>query len=899
MFDQLRVHLRALLLRESVEAELDEELHSHLEREIERNRANGMSVEDAVASARRTFGNIGAVKEDAREAWTWRTLDELTRDLRFAIRTLRRRPTFTVIAVTTIALGIGAATSIYSVVDAVLVRPLPFRDPNHIVAIWQTNAAWKKNEILAAQWDHGTISIPQYRDLQAQQTAFDDVAIWMPQNATLVEGEHPEIVRAISISPSLLNVLGVYPALGRAFTADESTPTGARVTMLSYEAWVSRYGANNEVLNRVVRFEDTSRIIIGVLPPRFTLDRTTTPGADNGGQVGSAEFWMPIGQDSTNYFQRGSMNAHALGRLKQDVSVARATQLTEQILHPPGVRNPAGYDGTRVVSWQVDETREVREPLLLLLASVSILLLIASLNTATLLLGEGAAREQEMSVRMALGAGRARLTRQLLIESIALATGGAVLGVAMAWSGTRTLVGLAPPGIPGLAGVHVDLRALAFATVITVATGIGVGLAPALTLAGNKSGLLAGGAASRTTRGRGQLQRMMIATELALSVILLVGAALLVRTLDRITQVNPGFRADHLLAVRATLPRSMFFDTTASRIFYEAALVRLAALPGVTAVTAASQLPFMGGPSKSPFNLESEMDRTTDGTVSAEARLHWHWVQQRVVMPGYFPTLGIPLLAGRDFSNDDRVGSENVAVISEAVVRRDFAGHAPLGTRIYFLGAWRTIVGVVGDVHLARLSSDLEATLYTPSTQRGLFGMPFVVRTTSDPAALTATVRNTVAAIEPSAVVSTADVMTDAVKRSFVTERYRAVLFALFGALAAVLAMVGIYGATARAVERRLREAAIRIALGASQQSIHLILIRGTFSGAVIGIAAGLAISLAATRLLIPYLYGVSAKDPVTYAAIPALLIIVCVLASWLPARRAASVRITALLGSE
>lgn len=897
MFDRIRFRLRALFNREAAEIEFDEEIRSHLEREIERNRANGMSTDDATRAARRAFGNPGVMKDDAREAWTWRTVDELTRDVRFAVRTLQRRPMFAAIAIATIALGIGAATSIYSVVDGVLLRPLPFRDPGELVAIWQTNTALKRSELLAAGWDHTGLSIPQYRDLRAQQTVFEDVAIWMGQSATLTEGEHPEIVRTIGVSPSLLNTLGVHPFVGRGFSPDEATPVGARVMMISYETWMSRFGGSRDILNRVVRFEDARRMIVGVLPPRFTLDRTTTPGAENRGQLGAPEFWMPVGQDSMNYYQRGAMNVHALGRLRAGVTIQRATQETELLLHPPGVRIPGGFDGTYIVPWHADETREVRGPLLVLFAAVALLLLIASLNTATLLLGEGAAREQEMAMRVALGSGRARLIRQLLIESLVLAGLGAAFGLLLAWWGTNTLVGIAPPGLPGLADVHVDLRALAFAVVVTVATGVGVGLAPALTLSGTGPGSLV--RSGLNAKGRGGLQRVMIATELALSVVLLVGAGLLVRTLERITQVNPGFRTDHLLIVRASLPVVMVHDSVAIRTFYETAHARLAAVPGVTAVTEGSQPPFVGAPSKSPFNLESEVGPSENPGASAEARLHWHWVQQRVVVPGYYTTLGIPLLAGRDFSNDDRTSRENVAIVSEAVVRRDFAGRAPLGMKVFFLGAWRTIVGVVGDVHFAHLSNDVEATLYTPAAQRGVYGMAFLVRTTTDPAALTSTLRSVVSTIEPMAVVSAADVMTEAVKRSFAEERYRTVLIAIFGVLATLLAAVGIYGVTTRAVERRLREAAIRVALGATQQSIHLTLVRTTLGGVAIGVIAGLLASLIVTRSLTPYLYGISPRDPATYVMIPVLLAIVSVAASWIPGRRAGNLRLAELLGRE
>ncbi len=899
MFDQLRVRLRGLLQREATEAELDEELLSHLTREIDRNRARGMTVRDATAMARRALGNLGTEKERARETLTWRSLDEVARDLRFAGRTLRRRPMFAAVAIATMALGIGAATSIYSVIDGVLLRPLPFRDPAQLVAIWQTNAAWKKDALLAHEWDHAPLSMPQYLDLRAQQSVFEDVAVWLPMSATLIDGDHPEILRAIAISPSLLPLLGVRPALGRNFTSDEATPTGARVAMISYDAWVSRYGGSTDVLNRVIRFQDAPRVIVGVLPARFTLDRTMQPGAERQGQLGAPEFWMPVGQDSTGYFARAAVNLRALARMKPGVALERATDEADRLLHPATVQNPTPFNGTRVAPWQADETRDVRAPLLLCFAAVGMLLMIASLNMATLLLGEGVTREREMAVRVSLGASRARLMRQLLVESVMLTGLGAIVGLVLAWWGIRALVGLAPAGIPGLADVHVDPRVLVFAIVVTVVTGVTVGFAPALTLSGSASSSLVRAGMGHSVRARGGLQRVFIAMELALCVVLLVGAGLLVRTFERITQVDPGFRTDHLLVVRAVLPTAAAHDSIAIRAFYDATLVRLSALPGVTAVTAGSQPPFVGGPSQSPFNLEGEGVPLAGGGVPPEARRYWHWVQQRIVVPGYFPTLGIPLIAGREFSFEDRPDAEKVAIVSETVVRRDFDGRVPLGKRVYFFGAWRTIVGVVGDVHFAHLSTDVEPTLYTPATQQRVFSMPFFVRTVADPAAMTGSVRGTIAAIEPMAVVTTADVMTEAVKRSFAEQRYRAVLIALFGVLALLLAVVGIYGVATRAVQRRKREAAIRVALGATQHSIHWMLLRTTLGGVAVGLIIGSFGAFAVTRLLTPYLFGVSAKDPTTFAAVSVLLTAVSIVASWLPARTAGELRLTELLRNE
>jgi putative ABC transport system permease protein len=794
-------------------------------------------------------------------------------DLRFAVRSLRRRPTFAAIAIATIALAIGAATSIYSVVDGVLFRSLPYHDARRLVAIWQTDTVRKKQAVLAAFWDRTPLDYTDFIVWRAKQTSFDGVGVWSGFGA-MIPGTHgPEQVIGTRVSPGLLELLGIHPVMGRTFLPGEDVIGGPHVTMMSYETWMSRYGGRRDVVGSFVRFDDIPYEIIGVLPQGFTLER---------GQPG-APFWIPAGQRKGDIGQH-NRGFHAIGRLKAGVTVEQATNETRQLF---SASDPTSNRGVRITDFVRDETRDVRAPLLLLLGAVGVLVLIACVNIATLLLGEAAARDVEMSARIALGATRGRIIRQLLTESLLLATLGAAFGALLAVWGTKAIVALAPAKIPGILTAAVDGRVLVMTLAMATATGLLFGLAPALTLA--ESGPASLLRSTQTVRGRGRLQRVMIATELALSVVLLVGAALLSRSLEKVSVVDPGFRGDHLLAVRLSFTNP-YQDTTALRAFYTESMARLAAMPGVVGVTAASNVPFTGGSSSSPYILVGEGD--------AERQSHKHEVQQRVIASNYFSTMGIPVIAGRSFDGRDRSDATPVAIISESAARRDFPNESPLGQRVNYQGSWREIVGVVRDVKFSRLSAEDQPGIYTPIAQRPNV-LDLVVRTAGEPAALTTTVRNVVQSVGPNVAITGVDVVESLIRKSFSEERFRTALIVLFGAIAATLAGVGMYGVTARAVARRTREVGIRVALGATTSSVIGMIVRGTLSGVASGVALGGLAAMVVSRLLGPYLYAVSAHDPVAYAGTFAFLGGVSLLATWLPARRAGNVEPAIVLRGE
>jgi putative ABC transport system permease protein len=798
-------------------------------------------------------------------------------DLRFALRTLIRRRTFFLIAVTTLALGIGAATSIFSVVDGVLFRPLPFQDPGKLVAVYQTYPEWRNEPILARSWENITLSVPEYRDWRAQQTSFTDVAIYNANNFMMRGQDGLELVPVFQTSASMLTVLRKTPVLGRDFLPGEDVPYGPHVALVSYETWLARYGGDSAIVGKTVEFETAAYQIVGVLPPKLSVRRTSAP---------PPQFWIPI-QDPNDAVQRGSHSYWGLARLKPAVTTDRAAAEFARIMNASnGRRIPVG---ARVNALQMEQTREVRKPLLVLLAAVALLLLIACVNVATLLVGEASSREQEMATRVALGAGRGRLVRQLLTESLALAGLGALLGTGLAYGGTRILVALAPARIPGLADVRTDVRVLAVALAAALVTGLLFGLAPALMLSRSGPAALVRAGAGQSARGRGTMQRTFVALQLALSVVLLVGAGLLSRSFARLTAVDPGFQTDRLLIVRPVLPRTIAQNDAARFAYYRQATERLGATPGIVSATGGTTLPFSGGNSSTTVEIEG-LGSTRDAS-SRES-------QQRVVLANYHSTLGIPLRAGRYFTDEDRAESTPVAIVSEAMARRDWPDASPIGKRVRYRGTWRTVVGVVGDVKSRSLGADVEATIYAPFTQASQ-GPALVIRTRTEPAAMAPVVRAVLADVSRETPVTSVDTMDDLVARSFAEERYRTFLIALFGALATGLAAVGMYGVTSRAVSRRAREVGIRMALGASSRSVSRLIVTQTLAGVVLGVALGVVAALGATRLLAPFLFGVNAHDPLTYAGILTLLATVSVLASWIPAKHAGRVPPATVLRSE
>ena len=797
-------------------------------------------------------------------------MNAFLQDLRFTLRSLRRRRLFAAVAIATMALGIGATTAIYSIVDGVLLRPLPFRDAGRLVQIRLIFYNWKGNPVFGTLWDRVTVGMDEYEKLREKGASYSALGVWSGGGVTLSDpSSGREELRGVRVSASLLGVLGEHVVRGRDFNPGEDQVGGPHLALISYEYWQRKYGGRDDAIGSFLKTEDGGDLeIIGVLPRGLALEQRGS----------TVDLWTLAGQDPGDR-GHGNRSYSMVGRLKPRVTLAQAGVEAAQVL---STKNDETRIGARVQDWHVEQTRDVRAALFLLLGAVGLLLLIACVNVAMLLLGEAAARGQEMATRVALGAGRRRLLRQLLTESVTLAAIGTAGGTLLAWGTVRVLVASAPPQIPGMTGVHMDGRVLAFATIAAVATGVLFGLAPALSLSRLSAGTIIRSDARQIVAGRGAFQRVLVAVELAFSFLLLVGAALFSRSLDRLTSVNAGFRPDSLLVVSLDLPPDIDRDTTRTREFFRTLAVRVAAIPRVAAVTEGSTSPFMGGSSSSPNEIEGHP--LPPGTLGADA-------QQRVVVAGYFQTMGIPVIAGRALGPQDQAGSEPVVVISQAMAARDFPGENPVGKHLKNQGTWRTVVGVVGDVKYRNLESADEAMTYVPNTQHANSSLQLLVRTRVPTATLAAPVKSAILEIAPSAIVRRTEVMSELVKKSVASERFRTMLISLFGILAALIASVGLYGVTARAVGHRRREVAIRVALGASGRSVVALIVRATLSGVLAGIAAGIVGGALAARWAAPLLYGIDARDPVTYGAIAAFLIAISLAASWFPARRAAGVQ--------
>jgi predicted permease len=795
----------------------------------------------------------------------------ILQDIRFALRTLRRRPTFTTVAILTLGLGTGATTAIFSVVDSVLLRPLPFRDASSLMSVSRTFPEWRDNEILRKDWDRVAMSYPKFREWRSAQRSFTDAGAWASWFATITGTDRPEQVSGLRVSPSLLPMLGVQPVIGRLFLPDDGLPDAPRTALISFELWATRFGGDRSVVGRTVGFDGTPYTIIGVVPALTNLTGQGQPPA-----VWIAAGALPQDQSANNNQFR------VVARLAPNVSLRQASLETERIIR--GDESPAKL-GARVSPWQLEITRTARKPLFILLGAAGLLLLIGCGNVAMLLLGESSAREQEMAARLALGASQLRLVRQLLTESVILAIAGATLGALLAFAGTKALVALAPPQIPRLYAVATDVRVLAFSLLCAVATGIGFGVIPALTLATSSPSSLLGTASRSMSRRRGRLQRSLVAMELALCVPLLVGAGLLARSLSLLTVVDPGFRPENLAVVKFGTPRTWNSDEARARDFYRAVVERAESIPGVERVSLTSGAPF---------------DRATASTtieISGGGAVATLPSEYRVVMPGYFETVGIPLLAGRAIDATDQANAPRSVVINAALARRAWPNESAIGKRVRAGDEDHTVVGVVGDIKNAGLDADAQIMFYVSAYQEQPAGSRLVVRTRLGVEALSTQLRRVVSAVNPAVPVTTVDLMPTLLSQSIAEPRYRAALIALFAIVAGVLAAVGVYGVTARAVSQQAREIGIRLALGSSGSGVVRLFLGRTMWSVVAGLSIGLAGAFAATRLLAPYLFKITPTDPATFAGVVGLLVTVGIGATWLPARLAARMNPAVVLG--
>jgi predicted permease len=790
-------------------------------------------------------------------------------DLRYGIRMLIKNPSFTAIAVLTLALGIGANITIFSVVNAVLLRPLPYPDADRLVFLWSEAPAQNIRERAST---YGNVA-----DWREQNRSFEDLAAFDPTVVTLTGAAEPEQVMSVRASANYFPLFGVAPMLGRTFTAEEEQQR-VRVVVLSHGLWQRRFGASPDILGQTLEIDGMSSQVIGVMPEHFRSGKETP-------------IWEPhtlFPDWEAQKAQRGTGSWQVVGRLKPQVSLAQAQVEMNTIAQRLEQAFPAANKGLGVnlVPLQLQYTgSNVRLALWMLFGAVVLVLLIACTNVANLMLARGIAREREMAIRLALGAGRLRLIRQLLTESALLALLGGAGGLLIALWGIKALISFSPPNIPHLDSVAIDARVLAFTTVVSLLTSLLFGLAPALKISQSQpaAALKEGRSASGGISGR-RLRSLLLITEFSLAVLLLAGAGLLLRSFNKLQAVDPGFDPARVLHMQLTPERNSTADQW--RVFYQQVSERIAALPGVEAAGLTSEI-FISGNPDGLITLEGASPESSD-----LARIPF---RRDVISEGLFETLRVPLREGRFFNAQDNQAAVPVTIINETMARQFWPGEEAVGKRFKLGPAqsanpWLTVVGVVGDMRRQSLERQPIAQIFRPYLQSSERRLIILIRTTGDPTQIAAVVRDEIRALDKTVLINGIATLESQLDQRVAQRRFQTWLLALFSALALLLAAVGIYGLIHQSVALRAREIGTRMALGAQPRDILRLVIGQGMRLALCGVGIGLLAALGLTRVLASLLFGVTATDPMTFIAAPVLLLLVALLACYLPARRATKV---------
>jgi putative ABC transport system permease protein len=867
--DKARLRIRSLFWRRKVDSELEDEFRFHLDQLVEENIAAGVEPREARKLALRKMGGINQFEEECRDMRRVNFVDDLLRDLRYAGRNLRHSPGFATLAVLIMALGIGADTAVFSVVKTVLLKPLSYRDPDRIVTLTNPLTTGEALTALSTM----LVSIPNFQDWHGQSTSFDAMAYYQSFEAAVTIGAEAEYAQATKVSPEFFRVFAIEPVIGRSFTPEELKPGGGGGLMISYAYWQSHFGGDTHVPGRTVGGLGGPLPIVGVLPPGFRFPDKT-------------DLWYPVNTISRERAAtfRGAQNYFAVGRLKSGLSLqqvqAEMTSIAEGLAqqYPETNKNQT----VAVRRMRDDMVGDVRLTLYLLLGAVSVVLLIACANTATLLLGKATARTREIAVRVAMGASRPRIVRQLIAESLLLALLAGASGLLLAYGGSKALVALAPANLPRLTETGIDRSVLAFTLGISMITSLLFGLVPAIYAAkvGLNEALKQGATRSVTGGGMVRTRGVLVTGEIALAVVLLSAAGLLLRSFVALHNVALGFRPENVLVMKATLPAPL----PAVRQFFRDVVPQIAILPGVAAAGATNVLP---GHVQStvPFFFDY-LPPQRDWISAPSAAIS-------IVAPGTFRALGIPLKSGRDFNDNDTADKPFVAIVNEALVRKSLPGENPIGRLVfcpYDSSLAMTIIGVAGDVRDRGPAHDPMPACYINYQQHDFGGsLNIVARTVNDPTALESTLRRLVRDRSPSVSMKFTTMESDA-SENVATPRFRTLLFGVFAALAMSLAMAGVYGAMAYAVGQRSNEIGLRIALGASHGSLLRLILRESLAFVCVGLTVGLAAAVAVTRLLETMLFQVKPNDPLVYIGVAVLLGVVTLFAGYFPAMRAASI---------
>jgi putative ABC transport system permease protein len=796
-------------------------------------------------------------------------MDTLRQDLLYAFRRLRANPGFTAVAILTLALGIGANSAIFSVINAVLLRPLPYPESHRLVGVYHV---W--------QGQRAVMSPANFLDLRAQSRTLEDAAAIDRTEVTITGAGEPIRIDASAVSASFFNVLRARPLLGRTFAPDENAPGKDRVVVLAYGLWQQRFGGRTDIVGSSISIDGTPRAVIGVMPRGFSYPREQS-------------LWIPLEYTDRTRSARGAWYLRAIARLKPGVSAEQSAGEIAALGTALEKQYPRANTDVGFTTYPLHEALvgDVRPALLVLVGAVGFVLLIACANVANLLLARAMARETELAVRTAVGAGRGRLVRQLLTESLMLGLLGGLAGLLIAFWGADMLVALQPDGIPRLNEVAIDRDVALFTLGVSLLAGLVFGAIPALQMTrGSLAGSLKyAGRANMAGRGNVRMRAMLVVAEMALAVMLLAGAGLLIKSFGRLQGVDPGFRPEETLSFELSLPPTKYSEQTQIVSFYDRLVERMRALPGVQAAGGVMGLPLSGLGFNFTFRVLGRPEYAPGQHQD---------IAVRVATPDYFRTLGIPLKRGRLFADTDTAQGPKVALLSETAARQHFPNEDPIGQRIELgwhggPGATRAggeVVGIVGDVREFGLDEEYAAEIYLPMRQWPVGSMTIVARSVVPPLSLVEDVKRAVGEIDPDLPVSNVRTVEELVADSVAQPRFYMLLLAAFAGVALILAAIGIFGVMSYTVSQRTREIGIRMALGAHSSSVVSMVVRQAMWLALLGLSLGVVGALALSQTITTLLFDLSPTDPFTFATVATLLALVAFLASWLPARRAASV---------
>jgi predicted permease len=882
----LHLRVRALFCRNVMEAERNEELRSHFAPEVEKYTSAGMSLEEARRRARLVFGRQEHVKECCREACRIGFLETLFQDMRYGLRIFWKNSSFSIIAVLTLAFGIGATTAVFSLVNTILLKPLPYPNASRIVMLWRANLV---DSIF------GSESFPwqglEFSQLKQTATAFQNLGAFKKDDFNLTGSGTPEHLDGVRASAGFFPALGMAPLLGRNFTTEEDKPGGALVVVLSHRLWKSRFGGDLDVVGRVIDLNGFPYTVIGVMPAEFTF-----PNGE-GMPVGVdlpkyPQLWVPLALPAAP--RQTPSDLGVIGELKPNIGLAQVQQ-DLRVFDRRWLEMFPGWKGwfSQVVPLRKQTVADTQRPLLLLLGAVCVVLLIACSNVAGLTLNRSLSRRREFTVRGALGAQPGRLVRQLMTENMLLALSGGILGTQVGEASLFLVKRFGPDSIPHLHEAALDLRVFIFALGVTLITGLLFGSASAFgaTRMNLVEALKEGGQRSGGGVSAPKIRNVLLISQVALTVVLVVVAGLLIRTFYHMVRTNPGFDGTHVVTFQLPLPSSKYTDTSQMAQLYQRVQQRLQATAGVQSVGFASVVA-MSGPTDST-------DIRIPGIPSQQPGSPTLFVNYLFVSPNYFATIGTPLYQGRDIADGDTLTTMPVTIINSAMARRYWPGEDPVGKHVGV--GWtkiplRTIIGVVADIKQVSLREDPIPAMFVPYTQNeiktypNMQAMQYALRAKGDPATITAAVREAINAVDPDLPLANFVPLTKLVDASMTSDRFAMLVLSAFGVLAVILAAIGMYGVMSYSVMQRTAEIGIRIALGARRKQIVGMVLGQGSRLACAGIVIGLIAAFMATRLMARFLYGVQPTDPVTFATVSLLLMAVALLACYLPARKAMKV---------